>query len=125
MPKFTKVIGSLSVIALALSLFSLSQVRAASDVVLGTTTSFAVLAGSGITNTGTTSITGDVGTFPTATESGFGTVTIIGTNHAADATDIFTSVDNLAHLITCSGTWNTAEQQYNDRLVIFADKVIN
>ncbi len=46
---------------------------------------------------------------------------------AANATDIFTSQDGLAHLnlITCSGAWNTAEQQYNDRLVIFADKINN
>lgn len=52
---------------------------------LGTATSFAVLAGTGITNTGTTNIVGDVGTFPIPTETGFGTVTIIGTNHAGDA----------------------------------------
>ncbi|MBP2643510.1 MAG: hypothetical protein H6Q67_1397 [Firmicutes bacterium] len=52
---------------------------------LGTATNFAVLAGAGITNTGPTTITGDVGTFPTTTETGFGSVTIIGTNHAGDA----------------------------------------
>ena len=52
---------------------------------LGTATRFAVLAGSGITNTGVTTITGDVGTFPTTTETGFGTVTILGTNHMGDA----------------------------------------
>jgi hypothetical protein len=52
---------------------------------LGTATSFAVLAGTGITNTGTTKITGDVGTHPTSSETGFGSVTIIGTNHVDDA----------------------------------------
>jgi len=52
---------------------------------LGTATSFAVLAGSGITNTGPTTITGDVGTFPTTTETGFGSVTLTGTNHTGDA----------------------------------------
>lgn len=51
---------------------------------LGIAVNFAVLAGSGITNTGPTTITGDVGTFPTTTETGFGTVTIIGTNHGGD-----------------------------------------
>jgi hypothetical protein len=51
---------------------------------LGNATGFAVLAGSGIINTGTTTITGDVGTYPTTTETGFGTVTINGTNHAGD-----------------------------------------
>lgn len=54
-------------------------------VTLGTATNFAILAGSGITNTGPTTIKGDVGTFPTTTETGFGTITIIGTNHAGDA----------------------------------------
>jgi len=52
---------------------------------LGTANNFAILAGSGITNTGPTTIKGDVGTFPTTTETGFGTITIIGTNHAGDA----------------------------------------
>ena len=52
---------------------------------LGTADSFAVLAGSGITNTGPTTITGDVGTFPTPTETGFGSVTLNGTNHRGDA----------------------------------------
>jgi hypothetical protein len=52
---------------------------------LGTADSFAVLAGAGITNTGPTTITGDVGTFPTMTETGFSSVTLIGTNHAGDA----------------------------------------
>jgi hypothetical protein len=58
---------------------------AQADVDLGTADNFAVLAGAGITNTGPTTITGDVGTFPTATESGFGSVTQTGTNHAGDA----------------------------------------
>jgi hypothetical protein len=54
-------------------------------VSLGVAQPFAVLAYSGITNTGTTSITGNVGSYPTATETGFGTVTIVGTNNAAVA----------------------------------------
>jgi type VI secretion system secreted protein VgrG len=52
---------------------------------LGTATSFAVLAGSGITNTGPTTITGDTGTFPTPAETGFTSITLHGTNHAGDA----------------------------------------
>jgi uncharacterized membrane protein YgcG len=52
---------------------------------LGTANSFGVLAGSGITNTNATTITGDIGTFPTTTETGFGSITQTGTNHAGDA----------------------------------------
>ncbi|MDO8573716.1 MAG: ice-binding family protein [Candidatus Daviesbacteria bacterium] len=60
---------------------------AQSRVGLGTADAFAVLAGSGITNTGATTISGDVGTFPTTTETGFaGLVTFSsGANHVGDA----------------------------------------
>jgi LPXTG-site transpeptidase (sortase) family protein len=43
---------------------------------------------------------------------------------SADATNIFTSKDNLSHLnlITCTGDWNDVTKSTNKRLVIFADK---
>ncbi|MDQ1680571.1 MAG: hypothetical protein QOI42_1430 [Frankiaceae bacterium] len=53
---------------------------------LGTATSFAVLAGAGITNTGPTTISGDIGTFPTTTETGTASITLNGANHAGDGT---------------------------------------
>ncbi len=71
-------------------------------VLLGTAADFSVLAGAGITNTGPTTINGDVGTYPTPTETGFGQVTIIGTNHGADAvtqqakTDLVTAYNDAA-----------------------------
>jgi hypothetical protein len=52
---------------------------------LGSADNFVVLAGSGITNTGPTTITGDVGTYSTTTETGFGSVTLTGTDHAGDS----------------------------------------
>src|SRR5438874_286396 len=66
-------------------------------VLLGTADQFAVLAGSGITNTGASTISGDVGSSPTHSETGFAAcpaadcVTLTGTNHnAADPNDATT-----------------------------------
>jgi len=52
---------------------------------LGTAKSFAVLAGTTITNTGATTITGDVGVHPGKTATGFTTVTLHGAKHLGDA----------------------------------------
>lgn len=43
----------------------------------------------------------------------------------ADATDVFTSSDGLAHLnlITCEGKWNQINNSYPQRLVVFSDAV--
>jgi len=60
---------------------------AATSVSLGTASSFAVLAGSGITVAGavnSTVITGDIGTFPTTSITGLGNVVLNGVDHAGD-----------------------------------------
>ena len=63
--------------------------QAATTVPLGTAGAYAILAGSGITNTGVTTITGDVGSSPTNSETGFAAcpgancVTLTGANHNA------------------------------------------
>jgi type VI secretion system secreted protein VgrG len=83
-------------------LFTVGAGAAIAPVGLGTAGNFAVLAGMGVTNTGPTTITGDVGTFPTPAETGFGSVTLHGADHAGDAvtqqakTDLVTAYNQAA-----------------------------
>ena len=58
---------------------------AAVGVPLGTAGPFAVLAGAGVTNTGPTTLRGDLGSYPTTTTTGTGTLTTTGVNHGGDA----------------------------------------
>ncbi|MFA6397532.1 MAG: ice-binding family protein [Candidatus Paceibacterota bacterium] len=79
-----------------------SVIKAATWVDLLSADNFAILAGSGITNTGATTIVGDVGSFPTLTQTGFGSVTLTGINHLGDAgtqtakTDLVTAYNDAA-----------------------------
>lgn len=61
-----------------------STTSARADVGLGTADDFAVLAGTTITNTGATTITGDVGLHPGSAVTGFGSVTLTGDLHVAN-----------------------------------------
>lgn len=83
----TVVLATLAVLGVGLvaALPILGASAAQAPVGLGTAHPFAILAGSGVTNTGPTTITGDVGTHPTPAITGFGTVTMTGSIHAADA----------------------------------------
>ncbi|MEV7967061.1 ice-binding family protein [Sphaerisporangium sp. NPDC088356] len=66
---------------------------AQAPVGLGTATSYAVLAGSAVTNTGPTVVTGDLGVNPGSAVTGFPPGTVIGTIHAADAAAVQAQVD--------------------------------
>ncbi|MBI2416750.1 MAG: DUF3494 domain-containing protein [Ignavibacteriales bacterium] len=73
---------TLLIVALVIPVVCFAQ----TTVNLGTASSFAVLAAAGISNTGGTTLNGDIGSYPTATITGFPPGTFTGTNHLGDAT---------------------------------------
>ena len=63
---------------------------------LATAATYGVLGASGVTNTGSTVVTGDLGTYPTASITGFPPGTVSGTIHDADAAAHTAQTDALA-----------------------------
>lgn len=96
-----------SAVALAVAgpLFALGSpaLAAPTPVGLGQAGSFAVLAGTGITNTGPTTITGDIGTFPTASITGTTSLTLSGTDHAGDSVTQRAKTDLVTAYTTAAG----------------------
>jgi hypothetical protein len=76
-------------------------------VVLGAATSFVVLAGSTVTSTGPTALTGDLGVSPGTAVTGFGPGTIVGVQHVGDPTaaqaeaDLTTAYNDAAGRTLC------------------------
>ncbi|MCA1674043.1 MAG: DUF3494 domain-containing protein [Actinobacteria bacterium] len=76
---------------------------AEAPVGLGTAGSFAVLAGSGVTNTGPTIVSGDLGTCPTPTITGFPPGVVTGAVHPGDAVCVQAKSDLTAAYIDAAG----------------------
>ena len=74
---------------------------------LGTAGSFAVLAGSTVTSTGTTVITGDLGVSPGTAVTGFPPGTVSGATHAADAAALQAQTDLTTAYNTAAGSGPT------------------
>lgn len=84
--KKTLIVTLVTTVALATTLTTAATNTA--TVALGSSAHFITLAGAGITFTGSsnsTTITGDIGTYPTATITGLDNVILNGVNHAGDA----------------------------------------
>jgi len=96
----TSLVVALSAAGLAMLPTSASAIGVA--VPLGTASSYAVLAGQSVTNTGPSTINGDLGVNPGTAVSGFPPGTVKGTIHSADAnslqaqSDLATAYNNAA-----------------------------
>jgi hypothetical protein len=97
-----KILATTGLAAVLVAALAGNALGAQAPVGLGTATNFAVLAGTTITNTGSTTITGDVGLHPGPAVAGFETVTLNGVLHVADAValqaknDLVTAYDDAA-----------------------------
>ncbi|MEX1232010.1 MAG: ice-binding family protein [Planctomycetaceae bacterium] len=82
---------------LTFAAFTVLTPRADAGPILGSAEDFAILAGSTITNTGETTIEGNVGLYPGTSITGFETVTLIGasTVHNSDAVASLAQADNV------------------------------
>jgi hypothetical protein len=76
----------LPAVALLMSITLISNLASAAEapVGLGTATSYAVLAGSEVTNTGLTVVNGDLGVSPGSSVTGFPPGIVNGVRHVAD-----------------------------------------
>jgi hypothetical protein len=71
--------------ALGLVVFVAGTQRTNADTILGTAENFAIIGASTVTNTGATTISGDIGLYPGTSITGANTISLTGAVHATDA----------------------------------------
>ncbi len=85
-PRFRRGRRNAAALVIGLACVALPAAAQASPVLLGTTSSFVVLAGSTATNTGPSVLNGDLGVSPGTALVGFGLPAVVnGATHATDA----------------------------------------
>jgi LPXTG-site transpeptidase (sortase) family protein len=79
------IFASLAAVALVGgSLVTMASAASPANVNLGSAVNFAILAGSGVTNTGSSLVSGDLGLSPGTSFTGFPPGTVVGTQHITD-----------------------------------------
>lgn len=94
----SRFISVIAAIILMMPVITFSQ-----TINLGTASNFAVLAAAGISNTGSTTLTGDIGSYPTGTITGFPPGTFTGMNHGNDEITHQAMIDLNAAYVDAAG----------------------
>ena len=97
--------GAAAALAISAALLASSAPAqaAATPVPMGTAEPFAVLAGTGITSTGTTTINGDIGSHPNPVMTVTGSVLLTGTDHRGDGVTAGAKTDLTAAYLAAAG----------------------